>query len=100
MSGLDPGFITQADWKSVSLLIVPLWTIAGSALGLAGSMLLAHGMIPSLAASRDIPQRAAGRARPPLYAAAAVFLALGLYGVLIMVDRLDVISTIFYRGAV
>ena len=100
MSGLDPHIITQADWKSVSLLLVPLWMIAGSALGLAGSMLLAHGMIPSLAASRDIPPKAAGRARPPLYAAAAVFLVLGLYGVLVLVDRLGAISTIFYRGAV
>ena len=100
MSGLDPAFITQADWKSMSELLAPLWMIAGSALGLAGSMLLAHGMIPSLAASRDLPPRTAGRARPPLYAAAAVFLVLAVYGVLLLVARLDAITTIFYRGAV
>ena len=100
MSGVDPAFITQADWKAVSELLRPIWMILGSGLGLAFSLLLAHGAIPSLATSRDIPQATAARARPPLYPAAAVFLALALFCVTVLIDRLDVVSTIFYRGAI
>ena len=62
-------------------------------------MLLAHGMIPSLAISRDIPANVARRIRVPLYAAAVAFLLLGLYALSLFVQRLDLISNLFYRGA-
>ena len=100
MSGVDPAFISQADWKSVSQLLIAIWMILGSGLGLAFSMLLAHGMLPSLAASRDIPAATAQRARPPLYGAALVFLLLGLFSVTVLIGRLGTISDIFYRGAI
>lgn len=99
MSG-DPAFITQADWKAVSELLRPIWMILGSNLGLAFSLLLAHGAIPSMATTRHLPQATAARARPPLYAAAAVFLVLSLFSVTVLITRLDVVSTIFYRGAI
>ncbi len=99
MTGPDPAFIAEMDWHNVSRLLFALWLILGSGLGFGVSMLLAHGMLPSLAATRDIPAAAAARARPPLYAAGAAFLGLALFGVLLMVDRLEVISTIYYNGA-
>ena len=100
MSGVDPAYITQADWKSVSQLLVPLWMILGSGLGLGFSILLAHGALPSLAASRHIQAATARRVRPPLYLAAVVFLALGLFSVTVLISRLGTISDIFYRGAI
>ena len=100
MSGVDPAYITQADWRSVSQLLVPLWMILGSVLGLGFSMLLAHGALPSLAASRDIPAATARRARPVLYLTAAVFLAAGLFSVALLISRLGTVSDIFYRGAI
>ena len=100
MSGVDPAYITQADWRSVSQLLVPLWMILGSALGLGFSMLLAHGALPSLAASRDVPAATARRARPVLYLAAVVFLGTGLFSVALLISRLGTISDIFYRGAI
>lgn len=100
MNGVDPAYITQADWKSVSQLLAPLWMILGSGLGLGFSMLLAQGALPSLAASRDISASTARRARPALYLAAAVFLATGLFSVALFISRLGTISNIFYRGAV
>ena len=100
MSGVDPAYISQADWKSISQLLAPIWMILGSGLGLGFSMLLAHGMLPSLAASRDIQAATARRARPPLYLAGAVFLALGLYSVTVFISRLGIISDIFYRSAI
>ena len=100
MSGVDPAYITQADWKSVSQLLVPLWMILGSGLGLGFSILLAQGALPSLAASRHIQAATARRARPPLYLAGVVFLALGLFSVTVLISRLGTISGIFYRGAI
>ncbi len=100
MSGVDPAYISQADWKSVSQLLVPIWMILGSAIGLGFSLLFARGVVPSLAASRSIPPAIAARARAPLYLAAAVFLALGLFSVTVFISRLGTISDIFYRGAI
>ena len=100
MNGVDPAYITQADWKSVSQLLVPLWMILGSGLGLGFSMLLAQGMLPSLAASCDITAATARRARPALYLASAVFLATGLFSVALLISRLGTVSDIFYRGAI
>ena len=99
MTGPDPAFITETDWHAVSQLLFALWLILGSGLGFGASMLLAHGMLPSLASPRDIPASVASRARRPLYGAGAAFLGLALFGVLLMIDRLEVISTIYYNGA-
>lgn len=99
MTGPDPNFITTQSWAGTSDLLASLWLIAGAALGFAASMLLAQGMIPSLSISRDIPESVARRIRPPLYLAAAVFLGLLVYGIVLFIDRLWVISAIFYGGA-
>ena len=95
----DPNFITQANWKDLSDLLAALWMILGSALGLGGSMLLAHGMIPSLVTTNDLDATLAKRVRPPLYLAGVVFLGLALVSILLFIDRLEVISDIYYRGA-
>jgi hypothetical protein len=98
MTGPDPTFITAADWQSLSTLLAALWMVLGSALGFGGAMLLAHGMIPSLAASRDLPPDLAQKARLPLYAVAVIFLALALVSVFLFVDRLGAITSIYYHG--
>ena len=99
MTGTDPAFLTQADWHNMSRLLFTLWFILGSVLGLAFSMLLANGMIPSLAATRHISVDTARKARPPLYAAAVVFLGLALFGITLMIDRFDGLTAIFNQGA-
>lgn len=99
MTGPDPSYITASDWAAAADLLAALWFLLGAALGFGASMLLAHGMIPSLAISRDIPANVARRIRLPLYAAAAAFLLLGLYAISLFIQRLDLISNLFYRGA-
>ena len=99
MTGPDPSIMTASDWEAAADLLAALWFLLGSALGFGASMLLAHGMIPSLAISRDIPSHVARRIRIPLYGAAVVFLLLGLYAISLFVERLEFISTLFYRGA-
>ena len=76
-----------------------LWVVLGSALGLGGSMLLAHGTIPSLVNTRDLPADLGKKVRPPLYAAGVAFLALGLFAVTQFVDQLDVLRGIYNHGA-
>lgn len=98
MTGPDPQFITQADWKAISELLRPLWMILGAVLGLGFSFLTAHGIIPSLAATRELPSPLAAL-RVPLYLAAIAFLLFGLFSVTLFVDRLDIIRDIFWRGA-
>ena len=100
MSGPDPAFITSTDWKGISELLAALWMILGSALGIGGSMLLAHGMIPSLVATRDIPASLGRMVRLPMYGSAVIFLALLLFSVLTFVGRLDAVTGIYYRGAI
>jgi len=98
--GVEPAaFITQSNWADLGNLLAALWMILGSAAGFGGAILLAQGMLPSLAATRDLPPGMVKTARPPLYAAAVAFLALGLYSVTLFVGRLDVITEIFYNGA-
>ncbi len=99
MTGPDPAFITSADWAAISNLLSTLWQILGSALGFGGSMLLAHGMIPSLVSSRDIPAELGRKVRLPLYITGAAFLAMGLLSAYQFADRLGVITGIYYRGA-
>ena len=99
MTGPDPSFMTSASWAGTANLLAALWLLLGSVLGLGGSILLAHGIVPSLAISRDVPAATARRVRPPLYAAALVFLGMALYGITLFIDRLSLISELFYRGA-
>jgi hypothetical protein len=99
MTGPDPAFISAADWAAISDLLATLWQILGSAAGLGGSMLLAHGMIPSLVNSRDLSADLGRKVRPPLYLAGAAFLAMGLFSAYQFSVRLDVITSIYYQGA-
>ena len=98
MPGSDPLFLTQADWQAIGALLLALWMVLGAALGLGLSLLAAHGIIPSLAASRDIPPRVAAL-RMPFYGAAIAFLALSLFSVWLVTERLDVVAEIFWKGA-
>lgn len=99
MTGPDPAYITSTDWAAISNLLATLWQILGSALGLGGSMLLAHGMIPSLVNTRDIPSELGRKIRPPLYLAGVTFLAMGLFSAYQFADRLGAVTSIYYRGA-
>ncbi|MEX2599756.1 MAG: hypothetical protein WD533_08900 [Dehalococcoidia bacterium] len=98
MTGPDPNFITAADWQAITGLLVPLFLILATALGLAFSFLLAHGIIPSLAATRELSPRFA-MLRAPLYGTAAVFLVLVFLSIALFAARMNVIADLFWRGA-
>lgn len=99
MAETELAFITTEHWSDISRLLAALWMILGSALGLGGSILLAHGMVPSLVASRDLPDDKSNPIRLALYGFSAVFLAVGIYSVVLFVSRFDVILSLYNRGA-
>lgn len=99
MTGPNPAYITSADWAAFGPLLESLWWMLGSALIFGFSMLVAHGMIPSLVDTREMDPGRARRIRPVLYVIGLFFLGLGLYSVVQFVDRVGVIPSIFWRGA-
>ena len=93
----DPAFITHFNWSELSKLLIFLWLLLIAAVGFAGSILVAHGLIPSLAASRELPDQRLLKLRPLLYGAAAVFLAGAGVIVRLLVSKADVFEDIYAR---
>ena len=95
----DPAFVTNTDWKEISGLLYSLWMILGAALGFGFSILAAHGLVPSLVATRDIDPVRAGKIRPVLYGVSLAFLLFGLYSIWLFISRIGIASSIFWGGA-
>ena len=66
---MDPKPITPAEWEAIRSAIIFLWIFVFFMVSTAFSFLLAHGVIPSLIASRHISQ-SVGKVRPLFYLAA------------------------------
>jgi hypothetical protein len=90
-----PKFVTTSDWAALSGLLIPFGVLVVLVFGLAGSMLFAHGLIPSLAGTRELPDPRLAKLRPLLYLSAAGFLVLIVITVAIIFSRLGVINDIF-----
>ena len=88
-------FITTSDWASLSGLLIPFWVLLIGAIGLAGSVLLAHGVIPSLATTRELPDPRLLKLRQPLYLSAAAFLGLSIFLVIVILTRMDALEGFF-----
>ncbi len=63
--------MTPEQWSHVTDTLILLWAFAGLMILGAGSMLVAHILVPSLIDKRDIPEKY-GKGRPIVYAIAAV----------------------------
>lgn len=90
-----PRLMTSTDWAAISGLLIPFWVLFVAVIGFAGSMLLAHGMIPSLAMSRELPTPALTRLRPPLYTVALLCFLLAVTMVVAIVQRIGILSSVF-----
>lgn len=66
-----PEQITPEQWEHVTYSLILLWAFAGCMILGAGSMLVAHILVPSLIDNRDIDEKY-GKGRPFVYAIAAV----------------------------
>jgi hypothetical protein len=66
--------LTPEQWDHVTYTLILLWAFAGCMILGAGSMLVAHIVVPSLIDNRDIDPKY-GKGRPIVYAIAAVAFA-------------------------
>lgn len=70
----SPEQITPEQWEHVTYSLILLWSFVGLMILGAGSMLVAHIVVPSLIDKRDIDEKY-GKGRPFVYAIAAVAFA-------------------------
>lgn len=68
-----PEVATADQWAQINSGLIWFWGFAACTIVFAANLLLAHGMIPSLVSTRQLPQRAM-RVRPVLYVIALIFL--------------------------
>ncbi|MBI4202980.1 MAG: hypothetical protein HY532_07715 [Chloroflexi bacterium] len=93
---MDPTYITTEIWQDISTALRLLWLYVFLILGFATNFLIAHALIPSLASTRQIPDKLV-KLRALVYLMA--FGALGL-AILIFVGfllNLDVLGRVWPR---
>ena len=66
---MDPAYLDNEIWHSISVMLRFLWGYVLFALGFAGLFLTAHAIIPSFANTGQLPSSIA-KMRPLIYAAA------------------------------
>lgn len=94
----DPAYITQFNWADLGDLLVFLWLVVVPMIAFAGCMLLAHAIIPSLAASGDLPDKRILKLRPLLYLTSAMLLTIVLILVLaLLIPEASVLGEIYER---
>jgi TRAP-type C4-dicarboxylate transport system permease small subunit len=69
-----PEMMSPDQWNHVTYTLILLWAFAGCMILGAGSMMVAHILVPSLIDTRDIPE-SYGKGRPIVYAIAAIAFA-------------------------
>lgn len=91
-----PDRISPNQWDDVTTILVWLWTFVGCMILFAGNLLLAHGIIPSLTSSRDLPMRFASL-RPIFFAVSGAFLLVAIFCFAMFVINLQVLYDIYDR---
>lgn len=91
---MDPNFIGASEWSQIGQVIRFLGLVPLSAIVFAFSLLIAHGLIPSMVSSNHLP-RAAMRLRPLFYLTSLMG-AVALVVVLVsLVGLADVVTSIY-----
>ena len=57
---MDPALITAGDWLNLTRMLNDLYVAVGLGLTAAAAFLVAHAILPSLAATHDMPEGLAG----------------------------------------
>jgi hypothetical protein len=74
-----------------------LWLLPLPVLGLAGSMLVAHGLIPSLAESGDIKDPRILKLRPVFYGTAAISFVLVIVVLVVGISWIELVNGVYGR---
>lgn len=87
---MDPAALGGTEWSEIGKLLSNLWVVVLFILLFATNMLFGHNFIPSLVATRDIPD-SWQKSRPAFYALALVCFALALFFLSHVVDNSGVL---------
>lgn len=88
--------ITPQQWSDITTAAVWLWSFVGCMIIMAGSILTAYGLIPSLVSTRDLPVRFANF-RLVFVVIASVFLVLAIFCFVEFLTFEQVLYEIFNR---
>ena len=91
---MDPAPLLNHEWTQIGKLLTLLWISVGLVVFMATNLLVGHIFIPSLAASKHIPDMAQ-RSRPAFYALAILSFTAIVYVFIRIVDLADVIRDIW-----
>ena len=87
---MDPSSKGADQWSEIGSLLTKLWIVVLFVVLFAANMLLAHNMMPSLLATRDIPA-VAQKARPVFYFFGIVSFAVAIVFMTMVIDEADVL---------
>jgi len=93
---MDPNFISSSNWSQISEMVGFLWRLPLFAIGFGFSLLLARAIIPSLLATRQVPERI-GRLAPVLTAFSFICFGLLLWTLYSLVDSSGVLEKVYSR---
>lgn len=88
--------ITTGQWSELTTTLVYLWIFVGSMVMFAGSLLIGHGIIPSLTSTRDLPAHFLNY-RPIVLLISAFFLLVAIFCFVNFIDHMTVVYDIFNR---
>ncbi len=82
---MDPAHLGAAEWAEVGKLVTNLWFMVGMIVLFSTNMLLGHVFVPSLVATRHLPE-SCSRTRPVFYALAIISFAAFVYFLIRTID--------------
>ncbi len=88
--------ITTGQWSQLTTTLVFLWSFVGAMVMFAGSLLIGHGLIPSLTSTRDLPSHYMNY-RPIVLVVSAFFLLVAIFCFVNFIDHMTVVYDIFNR---
>ena len=93
---MDPAFVDNEIWHGISGMLRFLWVYVFFVSGAAFNFLIAHAIIPSLAGSGQIPERAA-KLRKFFYLSAGGIMVIAVAALVISMAQVGVVGDVFNR---
>ena len=91
---MDPATLTNAEWTGIANLLTNLWVMLFLIIVIGSLYLTAHALVPSLVASRHLPESVA-RIRVPTYVLMFIGIALYFYFIGVSISESGVLGDIF-----
>ena len=82
---MDPAHLGPAEWADIGKLVTNLWFMVGMIVLFATNMLIGHVFVPSLVASRHLPD-SCSRVRGVFYALAIISFAVFVFFLIRAID--------------